>query len=228
MATLAALLADLRAYPSGPGVFNPWRDTDPAYDIGPEAPAIRADQLAQYLAPRIPGARWLLVAEAIGFQGGRFSGIAMTSERILLGHRPGLDPGWVLPAGTPVRTSRPGLKPPGFNEPTATVVWSAMHEAGVAPTDFILWNTFPFHPYHPDRGPLTNRTPSRDELSIGAGFLQRMLRLCPDARVVAVGQKASEALTTLGVPCAAVRHPANGGAGHFRSGLRAIIAAGGV
>ena len=32
----------------------------------------------------------------------------------------------------------------GFNEPTDTVVWSAIIEKGLDPYDTLLWNIFPF------------------------------------------------------------------------------------
>jgi hypothetical protein len=82
------LIASLQAYESLPGVFNPWRDIDPNYDLTPAAPKIRSQHLERYLQYRVPHARFILLAEAVGYQGGRFSGIAMTSERILLGHHP--------------------------------------------------------------------------------------------------------------------------------------------
>ena len=66
-------------------LYNPWRDFDGMYDIGKEAPQIRCDQLENYLRNRVPHAKYIFVAEALGFQGGHFTGIAMTSERILLG-----------------------------------------------------------------------------------------------------------------------------------------------
>ncbi|MGE5674093.1 MAG: uracil-DNA glycosylase, partial [Mycobacterium leprae] len=223
MTTLDALLAELKAYRSGPGVFNPYADVDPVNDMGPEAPSIRLRQLALYLQPRIPGASYLLVGEAMGFQGGRFSGIAMTSERILLGQHATVQADWVLPSGAPQRTSRPAIKPNGFNEPTATIAWGALHDTGLRPTAFIIWNSFPFHPYHPDRGPLTNRTPTPEELTTGARFLRQLLALCPAVKVIAVGLKAAATLDDLGVPCTPVRHPANGGANQFREGIRAIV-----
>lgn len=64
-------------------VFNPRVDYDRVHDIGPEAPDIRLKQIEQFLYARISGAKYLLVAEAVSYQGGRFTGVALTSERII-------------------------------------------------------------------------------------------------------------------------------------------------
>ena len=69
----------------GDGCFNPWGEYDPSCDIGPEAPVIRSANFRRYLQLR-QQARFLFIAEGLGYQGGHFSGMAMTSERILLGH----------------------------------------------------------------------------------------------------------------------------------------------
>ena len=76
-------------------VFNPWRDFDTSCDIGPQAPVIRSANLRRYLELRAD-AHYLFIAEALGYQGGHFSGIAITSERILLGHHPDVEPKSVL------------------------------------------------------------------------------------------------------------------------------------
>lgn len=156
---------------SGENTFNPWADHDENYEIE-KALAIRRANLKDYLTLRIGGARILLVAEACGYQGGHFSGIAMTCERMLLDFHPAVTSAMVL-GHRGNRTSRkdsPLLKPiqqeKGFNEPTDSVVWKACLEAGLSPRDFLLWNIFPFHP-HKKGNLLTNRTPSEEELAAG-------------------------------------------------------------
>ena len=90
-----------------PRVFNPWRDYGPGLDIGPEAPRIRYANLQRYLELRRQ-AHYLFIAEGLGYQGGHFSGMAMTSERILLGHHPEVRPEEVLGPGWDYRrTSNP-------------------------------------------------------------------------------------------------------------------------
>ena len=74
----------LKASPSG-AVFNPWWQIDEENDLGPHSPAIRRKHLAVYFRERLGKARLAIVGEALGYRGGHFSGIPMTSERMLLG-----------------------------------------------------------------------------------------------------------------------------------------------
>ncbi|MBK8322043.1 MAG: uracil-DNA glycosylase [Betaproteobacteria bacterium] len=220
MKALDRFLDDLAAFQS-PRVFNPWRDVDPVNDIGKDAPAIRRDQLRRYLAERVGHAKLLLVAEAAGYQGCKFTGLAMTSERQLLAAGP-MDE--VYFAGEKRRTSRASVKPAGFNEPTATVVWRTLLTAGLRGREWVNWNTFAWHPF--DDGALTNRTPTRQELEAGAPALERFLALFPGVPVVTVGEKARGKLGELGVEAlAAVRHPAYGGAAEFGRGIERLLEA---
>src|SRR4029453_3076379 len=73
---------------SPPGaVFNPWWQVDKENDADCNAPAIRRRHLRAYLRKRVSGVKLVLIGEALGYRGGRFSGIPMTSERILLGKK---------------------------------------------------------------------------------------------------------------------------------------------
>jgi hypothetical protein len=227
MGDLPAFTTALEDSPAGP-VFNPWYELDPDHDRTDEAPAIRRRQLTSYLGSRLGSARWLLVGEALGYNGGHFSGLAMTSERILLGHQRdrGVHPSDVLPDVAPARTSRVELKPKGFTEPTATVVWGAMNRLGVPADTFVLWNAFPWHPYEPDRGRLSNRRPTRAEMRAAVPQLRRFLSLFPNAGLLAVGAVAAEALADHDRPFWQLRHPSFGGANAFRDGLSQLLVAG--
>ena len=95
----------LQSY-QGKDVFNPWRDFDPDTEIGPQAPAMRRENLRRYLQLR-QNAHYLFIAEALGYQGGHFSGVAITSERILLGQHKDVRPESVLGEWDYARTSNP-------------------------------------------------------------------------------------------------------------------------
>lgn len=223
---LNQFLTGLAGY-QGENTFNPWADHDERYEIE-NAVAIRRKNLEDYLALRRGKARILLIAEACGYQGGHFSGIAMTCERMLLDLHPVVDSAMVL-GHQGNRTSRkenPLLKPiqqaKGFNEPTDSVVWSACLEAGLGPNDFLLWNIFPFHPYKKGNL-LTNRTPADDELAAGLACTRSLLSLTGPLPIFAIGKKSENTLTEAGFSVTGLRHPANGGANIFRSQLKEAL-----
>ena len=208
-------------------LFNPWFECDVENDISSDTPAIRKQQLSRYLEERIGQAKYLFIAEALGYQGGHFTGIAMTSERILLGHQTskyGVKPADVFSGIEPERTSRPALIEKGMTEPTATIMWGAINDLGINPYEVVLWNAVPWHPYLPEKGLLSNRTPTADEMSAGLKHLKTFINLFEDVQLVAVGRKCEESMVQLGEKCIAVRHPANGGAPKFRKQVRYMMA----
>lgn len=193
-----------------PGLFNPWAGTCDQ-DLGNNGPEDKLGRLAAHLdcTPR-----FILCGEAPGYQGCRHSGVAFTSERLLLqGCIPRMP---VHPAGTRL-TSR---KLP-FSEPSATIVWKALYDLALE-SDTILWNALQMHPHRPGETH-SNRTPTDKELALGEPALRLLVAAFPGARLVAVGRKAEQLLADMGVPAVAqVRHPANGGATAFASGMAAL------
>jgi hypothetical protein len=224
---LADLTHMLRAPLALADVFNPWRDVDQENEIDEDGPDIRSLQLTHYLESRLDHAAFLLIGEALGYQGGHFSGIAMTSERILLGHQQGrgIFPRHVLPKIRPRRTSKPAIQPKGFTEPTATIVWQKLMSLSNAPLQFVLWNAFPWHPFQPEKGLLSNRRPRRSELKQSLPVLKALLGLFPRTKVIGVGNVAAEQLAALQTPFQPVRHPAQGGARLFRQQMSQLFEA---
>jgi hypothetical protein len=215
----------LKNSPSG-AVFNPWWQVDKQNDVDCNAPAIRKKHLRAYLRRRLGKVQLILIGEALGYRGGHFSGIPMTSERILLGKKEnaGIKPEHVFSTCKPGRTSKPEQCPDGFSEPTATIVWSTLLRLGVKPEEFVLWNAFPWHSFDPRRGLLSNRMPNKSERSAGLSVLNAFLDLFPCEEILALGNVAASQLKELNVDAHRVRHPASGGAKLFRQQIGKIVA----
>ena len=190
-------------------VFNPWASRDPTTDRAANGPRARRQRLLAHFDTR--PAR-LLVGEAAGYQGCHVSGIAFTSERLVMA---GLIPR--VSSGGQRLSSRP--RP--WSEPSATTVWGTLHALGLA-TDTILWNAFPWHPHQP--GQLhSNRTPTASERVHGLVVLEALLRAYPGLVIFAVGRQAQSALAAAGRHALPLRHPSMGGVIAFRRGLKAGI-----
>lgn len=199
--TLASTLPESR-----PGLFNPYASQcDCATALN--TPESRLKRLAFHLDCE---ADLLLLGEAIGFRGARYSGITFTSEKQLMtGAIPRI----------PLVQHRLSQRDLPFSEPSATIVWRTLYELGLTERT-VLWNALQVHPHKPDE-PWSNRTPTDDELKLGSPAFAILRDAFPNARLVAVGQKAAELLTMMGirVDCT-VRHPANGGSTKFAEGMR--------
>ncbi|KAF1083320.1 MAG: hypothetical protein GQF41_0098 [Candidatus Rifleibacterium amylolyticum] len=224
MKDVDSFIESLRNAPEG-NIFNPWWQRDEQHDDYSNSPEIRRNHLKFYLQERLGRCRYLLVGEALGYQGGHFSGIAMTSERMLLGHlsNKGIEPEHIFTTIGPMRTSREEVRKDGFSEPTATIVWRHLLSAGIDPYTFAIWNALPWHPYNAGKGMLSNRTPVDREFEAGLQCLQRLIDLMEPEKIVAVGEKSALQLEKLKIEFYKVRHPANGGAGKFRDQFTALM-----
>src|SRR4051812_8626040 len=200
----------LKGSPSG-AVFNGWWHVDEENDTGLLAPAICRKHLVGYLRHRLGNAHLAVIGEALGYRGGHFSGIPMTSERMLLSKEQ-----QIVVGIKPRRTSKPSVCLNGFSEPTATIVWGALLGLGVKPDHFLLWNAFPWHSFDPRRGMLSNRMPNKSEQLSGRPVLRVFLQLLPCEQILALGKIAAGELDAIGVKAHCVRHPASGGAKRFR------------
>lgn len=191
-----------------PGLFNPYRECC-AHDSPDNGPAQRRERLFRHLdcTPDL-----VLIGEAVGYQGCRYSGIAFTSERLLLEGS--------IPRQQAL-THRLSQRSLPFSEPSATIVWKTLYRLGVADTT-VLWNALQCHPFKPGN-PWSNRTPDNAEVMQGQDALALMRAAYPRAQFVAVGNKAQLALTQMGIDAPQVRHPANGGATKFAQGLEALL-----
>ena len=214
----------LKNSPSG-AVFNPWWQVDEQNDVGHNAPAIRRNQLRAYLEERLGKSTVAIIGEALGYRGGHFSGIPMTSERMLLGKKKesGIHPEQVFSSIQARRTSKPRKCADGFSEPTATIVWSTLLTLGLKLEQFVLWNAFPWHSFDPRRGVLSNRMPNKFERPAGLSVLKAFLDLFRCNEIVALGNVAASQLKELNVESHRVRHPASGGAKLFRQQIEKIV-----
>lgn len=207
-----SLARDLVAtLPSGrTGLFNPWRDHCP-HDADGNGPEAKLQRLALHLDCE---PEFILTGEAAGYQGCRYSGITFTSERLL---REGKIP------RIPALTERLSTRRLPFSEPSATIVWNTLYRLGIAERT-ILWNALPLHPHRAGELWSNRNNPPMEEIRLGEPAMRLLIEAFPRAKVVAVGKKAEGLLTEMGVPVTgAVRHPANGGATKFASGLEALI-----
>jgi uracil-DNA glycosylase len=189
--------------------FNPWTDHDPGTDTSRAAPADRLERLQAHLSI---SARYILIGEAAGYQGCKVSGIAFTSERLILA-------GQIPRVSTMLDRLTSRARP--WSEPSATTVWSTLRALGIA-EHTILWNAFPWHPHKP--GNLhSNRTPTPKERELGLPVLEQLLNLHPDAMLFAVGRNAEWSLRSIGRDATALRHPSMGGAARYRAQLTSAL-----
>jgi len=186
-------------------LFNPYHGINPAVDQ-PRADHIRRENLGRYLESFTLWPDWLVIGEAPGWRGCRFSGVPFTSEVQLSG-------------GLPFCGSPSSLGDQPFAETTATVFWQVMRAYHPR---FLVWNSLPFHPHHLGQ-PLTNRTPTLSEIHLGGEVLRRLVVLVQPQQVIAVGRSAQSALQRLGIAAIALRHPGHGGVKTFEAGMQAIL-----
>lgn len=184
-------------------LFNQYKDRDSIVDL-PNANNIRKQNLKNYLESFSERPPILIVGEAPGPRGCRFSGVPFTSEAQLRAR------GCLPFAG---RQSSARKSP--YAENTATIFWKVM--APYHPK-FFVWNCVPFHP-HKQGEILSIRSPTTKEVSSYSGILSDLKTLVKPIHILAVGRKAELGLKQIGARPIYVRHPSYGGAREFRTRL---------
>ena len=174
---LAAAAAPLFEVPCEARLANPFTAADARLDAPGGAATRRANLLASFVA-LAPRPRLLLVAEAPGPHGARFSGVPLVSEAQLL------DPDFPFD-GAPTSVDAAHGRP--LDEYSARIVQRAIGEAR---REVVIWNAVPFHP-HPDANPRGIRAPTRAEVvrfaPVLAAVVEAVRRVRADVPVVAVG-----------------------------------------
>jgi Uracil DNA glycosylase superfamily len=208
---LAAASDFLFDRPGGDELFNPYHDHSASVDrVG--AAEIRRSNLANYFGSCVDRPRLFLLAEAPGPWGCRFSGVPITSESQLV------DPDF------PISGRQSSLKKEPYKEYSAGIFWRLMTD--VFP-DFVVWNACPCHP-HKAGEPFTIRAPRQTELRSFAPLVAELIDIFQPKDVLAVGRKAQRTLADTGVEATYVRHPSQGGATAFRTGVLEVLSEGGL
>ena len=202
MKEIIQLLKKLKEYQSNNSVFNQYSNKDPAGHI-------RLNNLKLYLSSIRP--RLILIGEAAGYHGCRWSGIPFTSEHTMLKTEIS-----IFKENNGFKQSSEGkLK----KEISATIVWNTIKNFSPLP---LLWNIFPFHP-HKHGKPKANRTPTSNEVEACKVFLEEIISIYPKAKIVAVGKVAQKNMESSGINSEEVRHPSFGGKELFREKILKLI-----
>jgi hypothetical protein len=190
-------------------LFNLYADSDPDLDV-PDGPSVRRANLVAYLdaAPQQP--EILLLAEAPGPRGCRFSGVPFTSEAQLESNL------------FPFSGARSSLADSPWSEYSANIVWGLL-----APHfhRILIWNTVPLHPHKPGM-PMSIRTPSAAEVAQWGALVPQVVSLAKPGHVLTVGRIAERVCSRFEIPATYIRHPSQGGANLFREGVRKFLVLG--
>lgn len=204
MFELDDFIKELALMETTPNVFNQY-----CYKI--EENIIRRRNLKLYLEEMLRRRpKLLLVAEAPGYRGCRLTGVPFTSEHILMGKIRGIKL-FGAEAGYSLASEGDKL----LKEATATIIREALIDNQL---EALAWNAFPLHP-HKVGNEKSNRTPTKYELSLGRSPLLKLINMFEINEVVAIGNKAYESLSILGIEATKVRHPAQGGKREFIEGI---------
>ena len=181
-------------------VFNPYREAHKLNNLKAYIEAMKA------LNPDV-----LLVGEALGFKGGRHTGIPFSSARL---YQEVAHP-FLVSLSSHLSVFEDDA------ENTASIVWNALKAKQCVP---VFWNAYPFHP-HPSRIQKKNRAPNKIELTEGMFYLKAMNDFFKPSVIAGLGRKGVEA-AKVAFPekdILYIRHPSYGGKADFLKGIDAVL-----
>lgn len=190
-------------------LFNQYGDVNADADIA-NANHIRCENLKRYLGSFSERPEVVMVGEAPGWRGCRFSGVPFTCEAQLL---------HLAAVHMPFHGAQSSNRREPYTEVTAERFWAVV---GPFHPRVFAWNCVPFHPHTIGR-PLTNRAPTPQERDDNSHVLQTLLALLDPQLVIAVGRQAEQALQALQIQMAYVAHPARGNFARFRESILGIL-----
>jgi uracil-DNA glycosylase len=188
-------------------LFNQYKDRDSNMDL-PEAHKIRRENLVNYLRSFSKRPSTLVVGEAPGPRGCRFSGVPFTSEY------------QICSSMLPFTGQKSSIGDLPYSENSATIFWRALLPYSQR---FFIWNSVPFHPHKKGQS-LSVRSPTMDEVRFYSALLSEIILLIKPRQIIAVGKKAEYSLREKGFSCIYVRHPSHGGANEFGAGIKGYLA----
>ena len=204
----------LTGVPSTPTVFNQYRDCNEQVDLQ-TAPSTRLQNLKKYMEQALKTASVLVVGEAAGPWGCRFSGVPFMGERQLLdstfpykGER-----------SSRSKTARPTRVDPPYISTSAEIFWRLMLQFH---TQILVWDAFPLHT-HKCHDIFSVRNPTTTEVAGFRGALHLIKAYMKPVQIVAIGRKADKILSTIGELHQYVRHPSRGGNAKFTAGMEVIF-----
>ncbi|MGP1715794.1 MAG: uracil-DNA glycosylase [Methylophilus sp.] len=191
-----------------PGLFNPWKDTC-ENDQEWNTTGAKLERLESHLNC---DARYILCGEAPGFQGCRHTGVAFLSEFLVVEN--------AIPRISSKHERLTKFARP-LKEPSATIVWKNLYKLGIQ-EKVVLWNAVQMHP-HEKMNNQSNRKPTKEEIEYGKESLLMLRDYYPNSIFIGVGRIAEGLLQNAGIKAECIRHPANGGATEFASGLSRLV-----
>ena len=157
-------------------LWNPYKGHNHELDQ-PEGYKVRRRNLKSYLEEFSLNPEFLLIGEAPGPWGCRFSGLAFTSERQL------------SDGSLPFSGNTSSTFDPPVIERSGSVLWGTL--ASYHPR-FFVWNSIPLHPINSGE-PLSIRTPKKSELVEYSPILIRMIEILKPKSIIAIGRKSETA-----------------------------------